>query len=457
MRKVSHGTVEQRGKNLWRLRITVRDNGFTSRPYRNVSCRTKTEAKDLLAAWRQELISVGSPSHQETIQATTSGSAFKRTEDVPTLEEYLEDYLRYIHDVRHLSPNTVRGYRSIARGHWIPALGVRKLDEIGFAQIEEVLINMRTGRENERRPLSAKTCRETVQFLGKALRRAVRLGYIDSNPCDLVEIDSDRKATRRKDDSQVLDLSEVARMRELLKGHPDYRFAVGVNLALDTGMRCGELCALRWADISFEKHSLHVRAALASGTAEDTYNGKGVDEKDPKSSSSERFVSLSDSTIEMLSSHRETQRHRLRYNGIGQTPETRVLCDDMGEEYSPGRFSKDFSTFRKSHGFSVTLHGLRHTHASLLLKQHVPIQYVSQRLGHEDISTTYRFYAHFLPGDDGGCAKTWQEVLHDVGNSEHETPSCAFESGEPIVPKLSQTDEGSVPKRKRSEERASDL
>ena len=83
----------------------------------------------------------------------------------------------------------------------------------------------------------------------------------------------------------------------------------------------------------------------------------------------------------------------------------------MGELYCPSNYTSHFDAMRRSHGFDITLHGLRHTHASLLLKHGVPIQYVSQRLGHENIQITYRIYAHFLPGDDGGSADVWQSVF----------------------------------------------
>lgn len=150
---------------------------------------------------------------------------------------------------------------------------------------------------------------------------------------------------------------------------------------------------------------------LAEASEEESANGSTLELKDPKSATSNRVVSLSSETVAMLHRHKEQHGHRLAYFGIGQTEETPVLCGSMGELYRPSNYTSHFDAIRRSHGFDITLHGLRHTHASLLLKHGVPIQCVSQRLGHENIQITYRIYARFLPGDDGGFADVWQSVF----------------------------------------------
>lgn len=105
------------------------------------------------------------------------------------------------------------------------------------------------------------------------------------------------------------------------------------------------------------------------------------------------------------------------YNGIEQGEDTLVFCSDLGELYRPSKFTSDFSRFAQHKSFDLTLHGTRHTHAPLLLKKGVPIQYVSSRLDHESIEITYKIYAHFLPGDDGGPSEKWgdlAELLKDI-------------------------------------------
>ncbi len=193
--------------------------------------------------------------------------------------------------------------------------------------------------------------------------------------------------------------------------------ACATNLALDTGMRCGELCALRWRDVSLDEGVIRVRRTLAEARATDTYCGETLEEELPKSNRSNRDVTIPEGTVEFLRHHKQMQLYRLMYNGIEQGEDTLVFCSDLGELYRPSKFTSDFSRFAQHKSFDLTLHGTRHTHAPLLLKKGVPIQYVSSRLDHESIEITYKIYAHFLPGDDGGPSEKWgdlAELLKDI-------------------------------------------
>lgn len=391
MRKISKGSIEKRAKGKFRLKVTVtHDDGTAERVSKNVECRTKTEAAEELDRWRQEMHSSG--------EAAVTGDI--------TLKAFLLDHIVYLRDVKGLSPNTLRGYRDIITNRWSPNIGSMRLRDVTPRTIERQLAWLRSEGGHNGRPVSGTTCQKAFSFLKTALKHAVRLGYISSNPCDMLDT-----PTKNKTEVTVLDEGEVARMKEVVKGHPDYRFAMAVNLSLDTGMRRGEACALRWSDVDLDGACVHVRHALAEASEQDTGNGSTLELKDPKSATSNRVVSLAAETVAMLRRHKEEQRYRLAYFGHTQTEETPVLCDNMGEFYRPSNYTSNFDAMRRGHGFDITLHGLRHTHASLLLKHGVPIQYVSQRLGHENIQITYKIYAHFLPGDDGGSADVWQSVL----------------------------------------------
>lgn len=157
------------------------------------------------------------------------------------------------------------------------------------------------------------------------------------------------------------------------------------------------MCALRWRDVSLDEGVIRIRRALAEARATDTYCGETLEEKLPKSNRSNRDVIIPEETVEFLRHHKQMQLYRLMYNDIEQGEDTPVFCSDLGELYRPSKFTSDFSRFAQHKSFDLTLHGTRHTHASLLLKKGVPIQYVSSRLGHESIEITYKIYAHFSP------------------------------------------------------------
>lgn len=101
--------------------------------------------------------------------------------------------------------------------------------------------------------------------------------------------------------------------------------ACTTNLALDTGMRRGELCALRWRDVDLDEGVVRVRRALAEAHATDTYCGETLEEKLPKSNRSNRDVTIPEGTVEFLRHHKQMQLYRLMYNDIEQGEDTPVF------------------------------------------------------------------------------------------------------------------------------------
>lgn len=129
MKSVSKGSEPvKRGKDSWFSRFNVTDElGNTKRVGKTVRCRTKTEAKRLFDEIRMDLMASDAPIIKENI----------------TLGEYLKGHLEYLHDVKHLSPNTLRGYRDIVETRWVPRLGAVRLKDIKPYMIEDQLAWMR--------------------------------------------------------------------------------------------------------------------------------------------------------------------------------------------------------------------------------------------------------------------------------------------------------------------------
>lgn len=123
MRTVSKGyDPVKRGKDSWLLRVSVSEDGKSSkRLNKTVHCRTKTEAKRLLEEWRVELM--------------TARTRMDRSNK--TLEEFLREHVTYLHDVKHLSANTIRGYRDIVETRWVPRLGTTLLKDLKPYMIED--------------------------------------------------------------------------------------------------------------------------------------------------------------------------------------------------------------------------------------------------------------------------------------------------------------------------------
>ena len=166
-------------------------------------------------------------------------------------------------------------------------------------------------------------------------------------------------------------------------------------LALGTGMRRGELLALRWQDVDLDSGSLRVERSL-----EET--GKGLRFKPPKSVRGRRTISLAPAVISELRTHWRAQQEQRLALGLGKSPADALVftkCDSA--PFSPDRLSGDFARATTAAGLPhVTLHTLRHTHASQLIAAGVDILTISRRLGHHSAALTLTVYGHLLRSED---------------------------------------------------------
>lgn len=384
MKSVGKGTVEERKKGMWRLRVTVvNDDGSTERLCKNVSCKNKTEARKELDVWKAEML--------------TSAVDVRRRD--LTLGEYLVEHLEHCRDVENLSPNTIRGYRDIVSTRLNGPIAGVKLVDLKPYMVEEHMSHLRKEGGRGGRPLSGTSVQKAFSFLKTALKRAVMLEYIPSNPCERV-----KPPKRESYEAKPLSREEAQQVMFLLIGHPSQQFAMACRLALSTGMRRGELCGLRWRDVDFDGRQIHVCCSLVEDKASE-HGGKTLLLKDCKTEKSNRWIAIDGLTVDWLKLHRAKQYYRLAYNGIEQGPETPVCCNDVGEWYRPSALTSDFVAFRRQHGFDLTrLHDTRHTQASLLLEAGEDIVTVSRRLGHARVSTTLDIYSHLMPGKDRSAA-----------------------------------------------------
>jgi integrase len=169
-------------------------------------------------------------------------------------------------------------------------------------------------------------------------------------------------------------------------------------LSANTGMRRGELLGLRWGDIDFARSSLSVNRALIS-VAYELHESRG------KTRTSQRSINLDAATIAVLNAWRD---ERVAELGRPLLDRDYVVASADGEPIHPDRFSQCFRRIVASIDVPrIRLHDLRHTHATLLLKEHTPIKVVSERLGHASPAFTMATYQHVLPGMQADAARVF--------------------------------------------------
>ena len=184
---------------------------------------------------------------------------------------------------------------------------------------------------------------------------------------------------------------EPADIHQLLKSAEASRYAPFFDFLLNTGLRRGEALALKWADIDMHNRLLRVRGTLAR------VNGD-LRVTDPKSEKSRRTVPISTPTLAVLERIRGRTAHDRRAARQVWQETGFVFVTDIGEPCDPRNALRALTTAAGKAGLKgVGLHTLRHSAASLMLSNGVPITVVSQILGHSGISVTVDVYGHVAP------------------------------------------------------------
>lgn len=248
--------------------------------------------------------------------------------------------------------------------------------------------------------LSGKTQLHYHRFLSAMLETAVQWQMIPSNPCRRVKAP---KAQRKE--TAYLDENQAVQLISALDGEP-IQYRTMVLLILNTGLRRGELCALSWADINLDTAVLSVRRNAVY------VSGRGVVLDTPKTKSSLRSIKLPQPVIPMLKQYRSWQaEHRLQMGDLWQDNDL-VFPSWNGAPLYPDTLTSWFSDFVRRHDLPpVTVHGLRHTNATLLIAAGTNLRTVSGRLGHSQASTTANIYAHAIQSADAAAAETLGDIL----------------------------------------------
>jgi integrase len=226
--------------------------------------------------------------------------------------------------------------------------------------------------------------------LSKALKQATDDGLIPRNAASLVK--PPRSGT---EEIRPLDSEQVRTLFEDASASGDRLEALYV-VAVTTGMRRGELQGLKWEDLDLEARTLQVRRTLSEPKGgwifEAPKSGKG------------RSIRLTRKAISALREHRKRQlEERMQKAGLWSDYGL-VFPSTIGTPISGGNLNRSFKALLKCAGLpAVRFHDLRHTCATLLLRQGVNPKYVQELLGHADISLTLNVYSHILP-DMGDAA-----------------------------------------------------
>jgi integrase len=293
-----------------------------------------------------------------------------------TVGEYLDRWLRDVRDT--VRQSTYEGYEYAIRPHIRPALGRIRLKDLSPAHARWFY------RERLDSGLAAATVHKMHVVLHKALKAAVADGLIPRN------VTADLKLPRiTREEIDPLSPDEARRLLEAARGD---RLETLYVLALNTGMRQGELLALKWDDVDLERGVLRVRRTL-------THSGKAFILGEPKTKKSRRTIRLTAGAVQALKDHLARQLEEMERMGSIYQPGGLIFATESGTIINPSNLrNRSFKPLLKLAGLRpIRFHDLRHTCATLLLSKDVNPKIVSEMLGHASISITLDIYSHLLP------------------------------------------------------------
>lgn len=302
-------------------------------------------------------------------EAESGGSAmFTTTTVCGWIAQWLKDYKVDIEQT------TRESYQEKIDNYIVPAFGKTLLKDLRAEAIQRWVNELRESG------LSPKTIRNTYNILNPSLKKAVTLRMIPYNPCDGVELPK-----LVKPEVAIYDIDLCKQVVELAKGTSMYLI---VLLEVMTGLRRGELVALKWSHIDLDSKIIHV--------CENTVRANGgTITKAPKSKAGNRIISIGAEVVEELRQAKEEYDTDRKSYGAGFHDDGYVVHQKDGRPFRPDSITQKWSRFEESHGLPhIKFHGLRHSHATALAQAGVNPKVVQERLGHADVSITLNTYTH---------------------------------------------------------------
>ena len=365
----NEGNIRQRTDGRWEVRLSAGIDYKTGKPRRtSTCCNTRQEAIVIL--------------QQQAHEVRTQGW---RDPMSVTLGEWYEYWLEtYMKDT--IKQSTYASYRSYLNKHFC-VLGKILLKKLEPHTLQE-FYNYKFREEG----LSPKTLRNYHMALHKCLQQAVKARLLIYNPCDAVTLPSGEKP-------EIVVFSNDQQLA-LVQASYRHRYGVFIRLDLCTGLRMGELLALKWEDIDFSTAQLHVRRTinrLAKYEANDGENKTEIVFGTPKTKNSRRTIPLTRTIADELTRWKQQQAQDKIRAGDKYTDDGFIVTNEFGHYFEQKTFKDYYDRLLKDADIGhFTFHALRHTFATRALERGMDYKTLSAILGHYSVAFTMDTYVHSM-------------------------------------------------------------
>lgn len=365
------GSISHRSNGRWRAQVS-QDNGHRiSRDF-----KTQSEAQSWL--------------HQMQVDVEWG---FDYQGSKILLKDYIQEWLN-IHQVT-LRPETAYGYRKTLNKYIFPRIGEVPLKDLTPQRIEQFYAQLLESGAGPR------TVHKIHIILHSALEKAVMHGLLLRNPTANVALPRYTPA-----EMKVLDEMQVNQFLVAAIGSP---FEALYHLAVKTGMRQGELLGLKWGDLHWGSGRLCVQRQMQLVV------GQGRIFQEPKTRAGRRVIQLGEGTLQVLRIHHQRQEFQKTIAGKRWKENDLIFPSIVGTPKDAETLRLEFKRILEKAGLSnIRFHDLRHTAASLLLNNGIPLIVVSKILGHSQPSITLNVYGHLYTEMQDEAAKLMDELVSPV-------------------------------------------
>lgn len=236
------------------------------------------------------------------------------------------------------------------------------------------------------------------KLLKKFFNFCVTQGYIVRNPCDAKKVIIPGDATRSKECViEVFTDGEIEKLKNAIKGD---RLEILYLLALGTGMRQGEILGLKWQDINYDEQTIDIKRSIKNVAHIDSEDKKRYEfvVQTPKTKRSIRTIPIPSNLIVPLKNHRKAQLQEKFRAGSSYNDNDFIFTTELGTNIDASNLLKKFKKILLKANIPYRkFHALRHTFATKLFENDVPIKTVQELLGHSNMSITANIYTHVMP------------------------------------------------------------
>lgn len=368
MAKKKIGTIEsytlKNGEKLYRFQIYIGVDPLTGKELRTTRSKFKTKKEAELALARLKL--------------EIANGQYKKVQ----AETYQEVYDLWVNVYeKTVEESTFVKTIGIFRNHILPAMGAYKIDKINVAicqrHVDEWMEKLVNGDK-------------TKSYASLVMRFAIKHGYIQSNPFDLVDLPRQRKKISANQDIENFYTKEQLReFLECAEKQPNYKVYAFFRLLAFSGMRKGEALPLTWEDINFKDNEISIIKALGQGKSQRLY-------VKPTKTGTERTIKMDEATMAILKEWKKKQQQTYLALGYNTLQKNQLVFSNTKNNFIQPTKTNDWlkSIINKNSLPAISTHGFRHTHCSLLFEAGATIKSVQDRLGHSDVKTTMDVYAH---------------------------------------------------------------